>query len=43
LCLLQVFGALAHLDIPAFGGVKNRKKTAEDFFEEIDFDEGNDN
>lgn len=32
-----VFGALAHLELPEYGG--KRKKTAEDFFTEIDFDE----
>jgi hypothetical protein len=32
-----VFGALAHLELPEYGG--KRKKTAEDFFTEIDFEE----
>ncbi|CAE7652847.1 Dysf, partial [Symbiodinium microadriaticum] len=32
-----VFGALTHLELPEYGG--KRKKTAEDFFTEIDFDE----
>lgn len=35
-----VFGALAHLELPEYGGKK--KKTAEDFFEEIDFEEEED-
>ena len=32
-----VFGALAHLELPEYGG--KRRKTADDFFEEIDWDE----
>ena len=35
-----VFGALAHLDLPEYGG--HRKRTADDYFEDIDWDEESD-